>query len=218
MLKKRKLRIIAISIIWILIILNTCMADINTGGVYTGSGNAPTKSSGDQEKKGVVYSGSGGRSVFVSATGPETPVEIKKFVDPYLKEGYLVNNEIGVSVEVRNLMGEKIEGLSICERIDNNLILEKNSNCYIASASNYSWIVMNKLKTNKNIERTYFYDNITPIRNDNKTMTINIGYLGPKSRAIYYYKLRPEEAGKFLLGTSVTFSDNKYQDIDYYSL
>jgi hypothetical protein len=176
----------------------------------------PGQQLGDSGERGAVYGGSGGKSFFISPSSPETPVEIKKFIDPYLKDGYLINNEIGVSVEVKNLLGEKIDGISICERIDDNLDLGNSSNCYLTRYGNKSWMLMNKLKNGDLIDKYYFYDNITPKKDDNKTMSINIGYLGPKSRAIYYYKLRPEEAGKFLLGTTVSFNDNKYQDIDYY--
>jgi hypothetical protein len=215
---KRDIRLIAMSIILNILILNICIAQINTGSMIDSQkGNSnPSVQSNDQGKKGVVYSGSGGRSFFISPTNPETPIEIKKFIDPYLKDGYLINNEIGVSVEVKNLKGEKIEGLSICERIDDNLNLGNGSNCYLTKNGNKSWMLMNKLKSGEPVNRDFYYDNITPRKDDNKTMTIDIGYLGPKSRAIYYYKLRPKEAGKFLLGTTVSFSDSKYQDVDYY--
>jgi hypothetical protein len=166
---------------------------------------------------GVSSGGSGGKSFFVSSSDTESPIEIKKFLDPYLKDGYCVSDELGVAVEVKNLGNKKIEGISICERIDDNLDLIRYSNCYLTRFGNKSWMIMNALKKGaESIEPSYIYDNITPIVNDNKTLTINIKYLGPKGRAIYYYKMKPNEEGNFLLGTIVAFKNAEFRDIDYY--
>lgn len=154
-------------------------------------------------------------SVYTSSPDQNSQIKITKLLSPNLGTTYLVGDELVVIVEILNLNSKDVYGLSICERIDNNLEIINGSitNCYITRFANKSSIIINNLRNGKEIKNIR---NLTPILNQNHGfIELYIDRLPLKGRAIYCYKMKPINAGIFAVTTIISFKDKEYPDYEY---
>ena len=217
--KVKRLVLLSLVLLLFFILNSVCQENITETEAITEEYHPkpPARLTPPDDSKGE---GRGDRSrhegVFTSTPDSNSRIKITKLLDPNLGTTYLVGDELAVIVEIQNLNKKDIYGLSICERIDNNLeiINGSNTNCYLTKFANKSSAIINSLQKGKEI--TNINNVTTNFVKDHGIIEIYIDRLATKGRAIYSYKMKPITEGIFSAATIISFKDNEYADYEYY--
>ena len=172
----------------------------------------------NSESSSSSSKGSGGSSVKNYYTNTATNAILVNTHTDYsrVEDGLPLYGEVGITKEFRNSLPKAISGLTICERIDDNVDLVKEPVCYLSYFGNKSSKIMSDLKDNITIDaKNDTSGEFAAILNDENTRSFYIPYLGPKGRIIVYYKIISKNEGTVNLATSVRFNEKDYYDEDH---
>jgi hypothetical protein len=165
--------------------------------------------------------GNGGSSssarYYYTNTATDT-IEVDTHTDYSRIEGELpLYCEVGITKEFKNSLPNKaISGLTICERVDDNVDLVKEPVCYLSYFGNKSSKIMSDLDDNISIDvNNDTSGEFTAIPNDRNTRSFYVPRLGPRGRIIIYYKVMSKNEGTVNLATSVRFNEKDYRDEDH---
>jgi|GEM_PF-3840064 len=178
----------------------------------------------DSESSSSSSQGSSGSSVRNYYTNTATgTIEVNILTDySRSKDGLLpLRDEVKIIKEFKNLQIKPINGLTICERIEDNVNLSLIGKplCYISYSGNQSSKIINHLLKGEisEAQKDSKGQHIDPIidEDDNKTMSFNANYFSPNERIIVLYNITAKKEGTVNFGTSVGFNENNYRDEDH---
>lgn len=193
----------------------------NLVAAYKESLSSGSKSSSTSSSQG---NGRGSSSVKNYYTNTATGTFEVNILTDYSRgeDGLLpLRDEVKIIKEFKNLQIKPINGLTICERIEDNVNISLIGKplCYISYSGNQSSKIINHLLKGEisEAENDSKGRHIDPIidEDDNKTMSFNVNYFSPKERIIVLYNITAKKEGTVNFGTSVGFNEDNYRDDDH---